>query len=70
MPSGKLRKRAGIESLAYAAEGEDEVALGIRAAELALQRSSVWGRLALLNAGLWRVWTCNFSLHGCLGRPS
>lgn len=40
MPSGKLRKRAGIESLAYAAEGEDEVVLGVRAAQLALQRSS------------------------------
>jgi 3-oxoacyl-[acyl-carrier-protein] synthase III len=40
MPSGKLRKRAGIESLAYAAEGEDEIALGARAAEQALERGS------------------------------
>ena len=40
MPSGKLRQRAGIESLAYAAEGEDEVTLGLSAAQQALQRSS------------------------------
>lgn len=32
MPSGKLRSRAGIESLAYATEGEDEGTLGERAA--------------------------------------
>src|SRR6266850_4188170 len=32
MPIGKLRGRAGIESLAYAAEGENELALGARAA--------------------------------------
>ena len=32
MPVGKLRERAGIESLAYAAEGETEVTLGARAA--------------------------------------
>jgi 3-oxoacyl-[acyl-carrier-protein] synthase III len=39
MPFGKLRKRAGIESLAYAAEGEDELTLAARAAEQALQGS-------------------------------
>jgi 3-oxoacyl-[acyl-carrier-protein] synthase III len=33
MPPGKLRRRAGIESLAYAADSEDEVALGARAAQ-------------------------------------
>ncbi len=37
MPVGKLRGRAGIESLAYAAEGENELALGARAAQEALR---------------------------------
>jgi 3-oxoacyl-[acyl-carrier-protein] synthase III len=37
MPVGKLRERAGIESLAYAAEGETEVTLGAQAANEALQ---------------------------------
>lgn len=36
MPIGKLRKRAGIEALAYVAEGEDELTLASRAAEKAL----------------------------------
>lgn len=36
MPAGKLRERAGIESLAYAAEGENELTLGARAAQQAL----------------------------------
>src|SRR6202162_3998315 len=36
MPIGKLRKRAGIESLAYAAEGECEVRLGGRTVRQAL----------------------------------
>lgn len=40
MPIGKLRKRAGIESLAYAAEGESELTLGARAAEGALREAS------------------------------
>jgi len=40
MPAGKLRSRAGIESLAYAAEGENEPALGARAAEGALRAAS------------------------------
>ena len=40
MPVGKLRKRAGIESLAYAAEGETELTLGTRAAEEALRAGS------------------------------
>jgi 3-oxoacyl-[acyl-carrier-protein] synthase III len=35
MPSGKLRSRAGIESLAYAAEDENELTLGARAAQRA-----------------------------------
>jgi 3-oxoacyl-[acyl-carrier-protein] synthase III len=39
MPNGKLRKRAGIESLAYAVEGEDEITLGVRSAQQALQRA-------------------------------
>ena len=36
MPIGKLRERAGIESLAYAVEGETELSLGTRAAQQAL----------------------------------
>ena len=40
MPVGKLRKRAGIESLAYAAEGENELMLGARAAQEALRAAS------------------------------
>src|SRR5205807_9181192 len=40
MPAGKLRSRAGLESLAYAAEGENEPALGARAAEGALREAS------------------------------
>ena len=40
MPIGKLRKRTGIESLAYAAEGESELTLGARAAEEALRAAS------------------------------
>jgi 3-oxoacyl-[acyl-carrier-protein] synthase III len=39
MPVGKLRKRAGIESLAYAAAGEDEASLGAGAALQALRTS-------------------------------
>ncbi|HEY2547503.1 MAG TPA: 3-oxoacyl-[acyl-carrier-protein] synthase III C-terminal domain-containing protein [Candidatus Acidoferrum sp.] len=42
MLEGKLRLRAGIESLAYAAEGENELTLGARAAQQAL-RSAVCG---------------------------
>ncbi|HYL83114.1 MAG TPA: 3-oxoacyl-[acyl-carrier-protein] synthase III C-terminal domain-containing protein [Candidatus Angelobacter sp.] len=40
MPVGKLRNRAGIESLAYAAENETELTLGARAAEEALRAAS------------------------------
>jgi 3-oxoacyl-[acyl-carrier-protein] synthase-3 len=40
MPVGKLRGRAGIESLAYAAEGENELALGAKAAHEALRAAS------------------------------
>jgi len=40
MPVGKLRKRAGIESLAYAADGENELTLGAKAAEEALRAGS------------------------------
>lgn len=40
MPIGKLRKRAGIESLAYASKGENEVNLGTKAAEQALHAAS------------------------------
>ncbi len=36
MPAGKLRSRAGIESLGYAAEDETEVVLGARAAKQTL----------------------------------
>jgi 3-oxoacyl-[acyl-carrier-protein] synthase III len=36
MPAGKLRLRAGIESLAYAADDENELTLGARAAQRAL----------------------------------
>jgi 3-oxoacyl-[acyl-carrier-protein] synthase III len=37
MPVGKLRKRAGIEALAYVAEGENELSLGAAAAHQALR---------------------------------
>ena len=37
MPIGKLRSRAGIESLAYAAEDENELTLGAKATEEALR---------------------------------
>lgn len=40
MPIGKLRKRAGIESLAYASKGENEVNLGAKAAEQTLHAAS------------------------------
>lgn len=40
MPVGKLRNRAGIESLAYAADGESELTLGVKAAEEALRAAS------------------------------
>jgi 3-oxoacyl-[acyl-carrier-protein] synthase-3 len=40
MPIGKLRSRAGIESLAYAAGGENELVLGARAAQEALRDAS------------------------------
>jgi 3-oxoacyl-[acyl-carrier-protein] synthase-3 len=40
MPLGKLRGRAGIESLAYAAEGESELTLGARAAQEALRAAA------------------------------
>ena len=40
MPIGKLRRRAGIESLAYASEGESELTLGARSVEEALRGAS------------------------------
>src|SRR5215469_10587486 len=40
MPVGKLRNRAGIESLAYAAEGENELTLGAAVAEEALRAAA------------------------------
>ncbi|HET9995015.1 MAG TPA: hypothetical protein VFQ18_06390, partial [Candidatus Acidoferrum sp.] len=40
MPVGKLRNRAGIESLAYAAEQENELTLGAHAAQEALRAAS------------------------------
>src|SRR5271154_7182162 len=39
MPAGKLRSRAGIESLAYAGEDENELSLGTMAAVEALRGS-------------------------------
>src|SRR5271168_2742037 len=39
MPCGKLRNRAGIESLAYVADGENELSLGTAAAQDALRAS-------------------------------
>jgi 3-oxoacyl-[acyl-carrier-protein] synthase-3 len=36
MPIGKLRSRAGIESVSYAVKGETEVSLGAQAMERAL----------------------------------
>src|SRR5258708_9748504 len=40
MPAGKLRRRAGIESLAYVAESETELTLGATAAQEALRAAS------------------------------
>jgi 3-oxoacyl-[acyl-carrier-protein] synthase-3 len=40
MPRGKLRNRAGIESLAYVAEGENELTLAATAAQEALRAAS------------------------------
>jgi 3-oxoacyl-[acyl-carrier-protein] synthase III len=40
LPVGKLRSRAGIESLAYATEREDELTLGARAAQEALHAAA------------------------------
>lgn len=40
MPPGKLRLRAGIESLAYAADDENELTLGARAARQALHAAA------------------------------
>src|SRR5256885_6109305 len=40
MPVGKLRSRAGIESLAYVAEGESELTLAATAAQEALRAAS------------------------------
>jgi 3-oxoacyl-[acyl-carrier-protein] synthase III len=40
MPAGKLRSRAGIESLAYAAEDENELTLAAAAAQEALRAAS------------------------------
>jgi 3-oxoacyl-[acyl-carrier-protein] synthase III len=40
MPPGKLRLRAGIESLAYVAEGESELTLGARAAQQTLHAAA------------------------------
>src|SRR5260370_16711630 len=40
MPAGKLRSRAGIESLAYVAESENELTLAATAAEEALRAAS------------------------------
>jgi 3-oxoacyl-[acyl-carrier-protein] synthase III len=40
MPAGKLRLRAGIESLAYAADDENELTLGARAAQQALRAAA------------------------------
>ena len=37
MPVGKFRARAGIESLAYAADGETELSMGARAAHQAMK---------------------------------
>src|SRR6266567_6340837 len=44
MPVGKLRGRAGIESLAYVAEGENELTLAATAAQDALRSASCGAR--------------------------
>ena len=44
MPIGKLRERAGIESLTYAAEGETELTFGVRAVEQALSAAACSAR--------------------------
>src|SRR5207244_10780262 len=40
MPIGKLRKRAGIETIAYASDGENELTLGASSLEDALRCAS------------------------------
>ncbi|HEX7696692.1 MAG TPA: hypothetical protein VF394_04810, partial [Candidatus Acidoferrum sp.] len=40
MPAGKLRSRAGIESLAYVAESENELTLAAKAAQEALRAAA------------------------------
>src|ERR1700758_1157941 len=40
MPVGKLRERAGIESLAYAADGETELTLAARVTQQALSSAA------------------------------
>lgn len=44
MAAGKLRLRAGIESVAYAADGENELSLGARAAQQALHAAGCGAR--------------------------
>lgn len=44
MPIGKLRQRAGIESLAYASQDEDEITLGTVAGSSALRDASIDGK--------------------------
>jgi 3-oxoacyl-[acyl-carrier-protein] synthase III len=44
MPAGKLRLRAGIETLAYADEEENELTLGARAAQQALHAAACGAR--------------------------
>jgi 3-oxoacyl-[acyl-carrier-protein] synthase III len=44
MPAGKLRSRAGIESLAYAADGENELTLATAAAQKAMCAASCGAR--------------------------
>ena len=39
MPQGKLKSRAGIHSLAYAGENEDEISLGLKAASSLLTKN-------------------------------
>ena len=41
LPAGTMMDRAGIESVARAAEGENEITLGVKAAELALEKAGL-----------------------------
>lgn len=74
MPPGKLRSRAGIESLAYAVEGQDESSLGADAALEALQRAGESARgldwIIATSETHHRYPSLAAELHSALGAPA